>query len=120
MSGRQRSGRRAFFGHTGLFSQYVIGTAALAASILLLAGIFPGLARLQAFGALIAVAVMSGATSFHLFTLLGIDPNNDGGGLFMAAVGVWVLSLVMLFLRRRELAGLVGGFTGAIIPNQKQ
>jgi len=112
-------GAPGLFSHTGLFSQYVIGSAELVASILLLVGIVPALVRLQALGALIAVAVMSGAISFHLFTPLGVDPNNDGGGLFKAAVGVWVLSFVMLALRRRELVSLGGDLAKAIIPRPK-
>ncbi len=78
-------GLPGLFGHTGLFSQYVIGTAELFASTLLIVGLLPGLQRLNALGALIGFAVMTGAVSFHLFTPLGIDPNNDGGGLFAAA-----------------------------------
>ena len=107
-------GARGLFAETGLFSQYVIGTAELLASILLLAGIAPQLARLQAVGALIAVAVMSGAISLHLFTPLGVDPNNDGGGLFMAAVGVWTLSIVMLFVRRKALYAVAIGVRRAL------
>lgn len=104
------------FAQTGLFSQYVIGTAELLASSLLLIGIHPRLRRLQAIGALIALAVMSGAISFHLFTPLGIDPNKDGGGLFIAACGVWVTSIVMLIIRRRELAALGSGILTALVP----
>ena len=37
---------------------------------------------------------------------LGIDPNNDGGGLFMAACVVWLTTAVLIFLRRNELLGL--------------
>ena len=73
-------GAEGLFAQTGLFSQYVIGTAELAASALLLFGILPALRRLQAIGSLIAVLVMTGAISFHLFTPLGIDHNNAGGG----------------------------------------
>lgn len=101
-------GAEGLFAQTGLFSQYVIGSAELFASSLLLVGIVERLRRLQAVGSLIAVAVMSGAISLHLFTPLGIDPNNDGGGLFGAAVMVWILSVVMLVLRRRELLALLG------------
>ena len=78
-------GLPGLFGHTGLFSQYVIGSAELLASTLLLVGLLPRFVRLNALGALIGFAVMTGAVSFHLFTPLGIDPNNDGGGLFAAA-----------------------------------
>lgn len=91
------------FSHTGLFSQYVIGSAELLASALLLLGLIPALRKFSALGALIAVAIMTGAVSFHLFTPLGTDPNNDGGGLFVAAVLVWLGSLVLLILRRKEI-----------------
>ena len=99
-------GLSGLFAHTGLFSQYVIGTAELVASILLLVGLLPKLERVNALGALIAFAVMSGAVSFHLFTPLGIDPNKDGGGLFAAAVTLLLGSLALLALRRHELLGL--------------
>ena len=39
-------GLPGLFGHTGLFSQYVIGTAELFASTLLIVGLFPHLRRL--------------------------------------------------------------------------
>lgn len=110
-------GADGLFAQTGLFSQYVIGTAELFASALLLIGIHPAFRRLQAVGALIAVAVMTGAISFHLFTPLGIDPNNDGGGLFMMAVIVWMTSILMLFIRRQELTGLVTGLRSALFPS---
>ncbi|MBI1393751.1 MAG: hypothetical protein GC152_13515 [Alphaproteobacteria bacterium] len=110
-------GAAGLFAQTGLFSQYVIGTAELAASSLLLIGFLPRLRRLQAAGALIAVAVMSGAVSFHLFTPLGIDPNNDGGGLFAMAVVVWFGSLLTLALRFDDVRALVGGVARAIAPS---
>lgn len=96
-------GAGGLFGHTGLFSQYVIGTAELIAASLLLLGILPTLRRLQGFGALLGLLVMSGAVSFHLFTPLGIDPNNDGGGLFVMAVFVWFSCLVICVLRRADI-----------------
>lgn len=92
------------FGHTGLFSQYVIGAAELVASALLLVGAFYAPYRfLLPLGALLSLAVMTGAISFHLFTPLGVDPNKDGGGLFRAACLVWLLSLALLFLRADDL-----------------
>jgi YHS domain-containing protein len=99
-------GAPGLFAHTGLFSQYVIGAAELVAAILLVVGLLPGRARLNALGALIAAGVMTGAVGFHLFTPLGIDPNGDGGGLFAAAVALLLGSLTLLFIRRRELADL--------------
>jgi len=110
-------GADGLFAQTGLFSQYTIGTAELFASALLLIGILPAFRRLQALGALIAVAVMSGAISFHLFTPLGIDPNNDGGGLFFMACVVWAGSLIMLVIRRNEALGLLGDLRRALLSN---
>jgi hypothetical protein len=46
---------------------------------------------------------MTGAISFHLFTPLGVDPNHNGGGLFMAACGVWLSMAALLVLRRKVL-----------------
>ena len=108
-------GADGLFAQTGLFSQYVIGSAELVASLLILSGAFLAQRRLQALGFLIAVGVMTGAISFHLFTPLGIDPNEDGGGLFMAAVVVWLSSLTMLFFRRKELATIGNGVVTAVL-----
>ena len=107
-------GAGGLFAQTGLFSQYVIGTAEFAASALLLLGIIPALRRLQGLGALVAFAVMSGAVSFHLFTPLGIDPNNDGGGLFFMACVVLAGSLLLIYLRRREIAAIASGIAAAL------
>jgi hypothetical protein len=109
-------GAEGLFAQTGLFSQYVIGTAELFAAALLLIGIHPAFRRLQAIGAVLAFAVMSGAVNFHLWTPLGIDPNNDGGGLFFMAVVVWMTSLGLLYLRRSELLAIVSGVKTALFP----
>jgi hypothetical protein len=109
-------GADGLFAQTGLFSQYVIGTAELFASALLLIGIHPAFRRLQAIGALIAFAVMSGAVNFHLWTPLGIDPNNDGGGLFFMAVIVWLTSLGLIIVRRKELASILAGLKSTLFP----
>ncbi|MEL6663025.1 MAG: hypothetical protein AAFR33_08475 [Pseudomonadota bacterium] len=111
-------GAEGLFAQTGLFSQYVIGSAELLAATLLIVGIHPALRRLQAIGALIAFAVMSGAVSFHLFTPLGIDPNNDGGGLFAAAVVIWLTSIALVAIRRSELISLGRGIAGALFPER--
>lgn len=109
-------GADGLFAQTGLFSQYVIGTAELFASALLLIGIHPAFRRLQAVGALLAFAVMSGAVNFHLWTPLGIDPNNDGGGLFFMAVVVWLTSLGLIIVRRKELAAIFTGLKATLFP----
>jgi len=97
-------GAEGLFAQTGLFSQYIIGGAELLASSALLLGCFSRFRRLQAFGALLGLAVMTGAISFHLLTPLGIDPNNDGGGLFVMACIVWLSCAALLFINRKELA----------------
>jgi hypothetical protein len=109
-------GAEGLFAQTGLFSQYVIGSAELVAAALLLASLVPALKRLRVLGALIAVAVMSGAVSFHLFTPLGIDPNNDGGGLFAMAVVVWLSSIAMLIAGSGVLAELGGAVARVLLP----
>ncbi len=109
-------GLSGLFAHTGLFSQYVIGSAELLASSLLIIGLVPGLKRINALGALIAAAVMSGAVSFHLFTPLGIDPNHDGGGLFAAATTLLVGSFILIAIRLPEVKGLLAGLGRAIVP----
>ena len=112
-------GAPGLFGHTGLFSQYVIGSAELIASTLLIVGLLPRFSRLSAVGALIGLCVMTGAVSFHLFTPLGVDPNNDGGGLFAAAVTIWISAIVLLIIRRNDLVGLAGDFARAFVPSAK-
>ena len=100
-------GAPGLFGHTGIFSQYAIGTAELVASALLIGGMFlPSYRFVQPLGALLGLAIMTGAISFHLFTPLGVDPNQDGGGLFVAACLVWIGCLTLLVLRMDELGVL--------------
>jgi uncharacterized membrane protein YphA (DoxX/SURF4 family) len=112
-------GLPGLFAHTGLFSQYVIGSAELLASTLLIVGLMPRFVRLNALGAAIGLAVMTGAVSFHLFTPLGVDPNNDGGGLFAAALTIWVTSIVLLTIRRKEIVALLSDLARAFVPSSK-
>jgi hypothetical protein len=107
-------GLPGLFGHTGLFSQYVIGSIELAASALLIAGLLPRLRHLQAAGALAGLMVMAGAVSFHLFTPLGVDPNRDGGGLFVAACINLGAALLLLGLFRRREFGVLLQRVGAV------
>jgi len=110
-------GAEGLFSHTGLFSQYVIGAAECLASALLIAGLFRALRHWQALGALLGVAIMTGAVSFHLFTPLGIDPNNDGAGLFIAACINLIFGLLLAFVfRRSELMGVLKQFGAALKP----
>lgn len=107
-------GAPGLFGHTGLFSQYVIGSAELVASLCLLIGIMPRFTRLQGFGALLGLAVMTGAISFHLFTPLGIDPTGDGPLLFIMACLVWLCCAGLVFMRRDQITSSLGQIGSAL------
>lgn len=109
-------GAPGLFAQTGLFSQYVIGSAELVASLLLLTGVFQKSHRLQGLGAMIGIAVMTGAIYFHLFTPLTTDPNNDGGGLFVMAVCVWFAMLALLIIRRKAVLGFLCDVKSALFP----
>lgn len=101
-------GVAGLFAHTGLLSQYVIGTIELLAATLLIIGLHPRFKHLQAGGALAGLLVMTGAVSFHLFTPLGIDPNSDGAGLFIAAcLNLAFAALLLSLFRRAALVELL-------------
>ena len=109
-------GAAGIFARTGLFSQYVIGTAELIAALLLLSGVFLARFRgLQGLGGLIALAVISGAICFHLFTPLGVVVQGDSGLLFAMAVGVWLSALTIVIQRRNELATRIPAALGALM-----
>ena len=108
-------GAAGLFGHTGLFSQYVIGSIELLAAVLLLTGLHPRFKHLQAGGALAGLLVMTGAVSFHLFTPLGIDPNNDGAGLFIAACTNLAFAVLLLGVFRRDGIVELGRRVGAVL-----
>jgi uncharacterized membrane protein YphA (DoxX/SURF4 family) len=107
-------GFAGLFARGGPFSAYVVGSAELLASALLLVGRFAGRPRLHVAGATLALGVISGAIFFHLFTPLGVQVRNtdgtlDGGQLFALACGVWIAAAVLLWLGRDVLAGFVAG-----------
>lgn len=77
------------------------GIIELIASVLLL------VPRTKVFGAALAAGTMVGAIASHLL-FLGIEVQGDGGLLFGMATFVFVSSLVLLFLHRREIP-LLGG-----------
>ena len=88
------------FNPGGIFSAKVIGSAELVASSLLLAAIVLKRVFLRVCGSALAVAIISGAIFFHLFTPLGVEIDGDGGLLFAMACGVWVAAVSMLWLDR--------------------
>jgi hypothetical protein len=53
-------------------------------------------------GGVLALGTISGAIMSHL-TMLGIEVKGDGGLLFGLAVTVFVLSIIVLLLHRREI-----------------
>jgi hypothetical protein len=97
----------------GIFSQYVIGSAELVASSLLLLSLTARFRWMRPLGALMALGVISGAILFHLFTPLGVavvntDGSSDGGLLFAMAVSVWLSAALLLWTARGQILGLLG------------
>ena len=93
----------------GMFNAYVIGSAELVASILLLAGMVSSQKILVPLGALMAMGIISGAIIFHLFTPLGIEVLGDGVTLFYMACGIWISALILLIMHKKLLLGLCCG-----------
>ena len=101
-------GFAGLFNPGGIFSAVVIGSAELVASTILLVGLFTARKVFVPIGAAIAAAIMTGAISFHLFTPLGVeviraDGQGDGGALFIAACGIWLVSLALIWMNRQFL-----------------
>jgi putative oxidoreductase len=65
-------------------------------------------------GAILAMCTIAGAIFSHL-TKLGIVVKDDGGLLFGLAVAVFVLSAVILFLRRSEIPIVGSRFFGSTL-----
>ena len=101
-------GITGLFNPGGIFSAVVIGSAELVASIILLLGLFTTRKFLIPLGAAMATGIMTGAISFHLFTPLGIevvraDGQGDGGALFTAACGIWLVSIALVWMNRQQI-----------------
>ena len=112
----------------GLFypaGPWIIGLGELLSSLLLIAlpVIFllskrkKLIAPSQFLGALIAIGIMSGAISFHLFTPLGIEtpvewddtvPTKFSGALFYSACMSWLLAAGILFIHRGAISPIMG------------
>ena len=113
-------GLPGLFAPGGIFSQYVVGSAELVASLMLLASLVPALRGIRPFGALIGLGVISGAIFFHLFTPLGVsvpnaDGTQDGGLLFGMACAVWVANALLAWADRDRLLGLIGRGPAAVV-----
>jgi uncharacterized membrane protein YphA (DoxX/SURF4 family) len=97
--------------------RWIIGFSELIASILLF------IPRTRIFGAAMAIGIMTGAISFHLFTPLGVEIMGDGGELFTLACGVWISGWIILALSgdqvRAWLEFVHSGFTGRRLQSVK-
>jgi hypothetical protein len=105
-------GAPGLFARDGIFSQYVVGTGELIASLLLLAGLRQRFRILRPIGAGMALGVITGAVFFHLFTPLGVsvlntDGSRDGGLLFAMACGVWISAAILLATNAHLLLSLL-------------
>jgi hypothetical protein len=105
-------GAPGLFARDGIFSQYVVGTGELIASLLLLAGLRQRFRILRPIGAGMALGVITGAVFFHLFTPLGVsvlntDGSRDGGLLFAMACGVWISAAILLATHAHLLLSLL-------------
>lgn len=83
------------------FGRWFIGLSELVASVLLF------LPRTRIWGAGMALAIISGAIFFHLFTPLGVVIMGDGGLLFTLACGVWVSSAIILVVHRADVIATI-------------
>ncbi|MBR9845318.1 MAG: DoxX family protein [Algicola sp.] len=78
------------------FGRIIIGIAELTAGILLL------IRKTAWAGALLTLAIISGAITMHL-TQLGVVINGDGGVLFGTAIVTFVLSGIILMIYRKDI-----------------
>jgi uncharacterized membrane protein YphA (DoxX/SURF4 family) len=78
------------------WGRYGIGILELVASVLLL------MPRTTGLGALLGLALMSGAIYFHLYKI-GIVVQNDHGQLFTYACLVFICCVILVYVNRRQL-----------------
>ncbi|MDH7445026.1 DoxX family membrane protein [Aquimarina sp. 2201CG14-23] len=86
------------FSKVGLepYGRIGIGIAELIAGVLLL------VPKTVWIGAMLTLGVIGGAIFMHI-TKLGIEINNDGGVLFITAMTTFVLSAIILWIKRKEV-----------------
>ena len=97
------------------YGAYVIGSAELVTSIILLSPVVfwilckiklvsdkPYRSVMHGLGGLMAAGIMAGAVFFHLVSPLGVEVlhegNSDGGSLFYAALSILVLGLILFVI----------------------
>lgn len=73
----------------------------------LLAGILLLLPRTTLFGSLLCLGIISGAIGTHLF-ILGVEVLNDEGQLFGMALAVFICCVLIIWLKREDIAEIKG------------
>lgn len=68
----------------------------------LIAGILLLIPRTVWIGASLTIGIISGAIFMHL-TKIGIEINNDNGVLFITAIVTFILSIIILYLYRKDI-----------------
>jgi len=86
------------FSKVGLepYGRIAIGIFELIAAILIL------IPKTVWLGALLSLGIITGAIVMHL-TKLGIEINGDGGMVFYMAIVVFILSLLILWIKRKSV-----------------
>ncbi|WP_299255084.1 DoxX family membrane protein [uncultured Aquimarina sp.] len=86
------------FSKVGLepYGRIVIGIAELIAGVLIL------IPKTVWIGATLTLGVIGGAIFMHI-TKLGIEINDDGGVLFITAMLTFILSAIILWIKRKEI-----------------
>lgn len=68
----------------------------------LMAGVLLLIPKTVWIGATLTLGIIGGAITMHL-TQIGIEVNNDKGVLFITAVTTFILSIIILYLYRRDV-----------------
>lgn len=86
------------FSKVGLepYGRIVIGIAELIAGVLIL------IPKTVWIGATLTLGVIGGAIFMHI-TKLGFEINDDGGTLFITAMLTFILSAIILWIKRKEV-----------------
>ncbi|WP_298548145.1 DoxX family membrane protein [uncultured Aquimarina sp.] len=86
------------FSKVGLepYGRIVIGIAELVAGVLIL------IPKTVWIGATLTLGVIGGAIFMHI-TKLGVEINDDGGILFITAMLTFILSAIILWIKRKEV-----------------
>lgn len=89
------------FSKAGLepYGRILIGILELISSILLLRN------KTAWIGAVLTSGIIGGAIFLHL-TKIGIQVNNDNGVLFITAIITFILSIIIIYIHRKDLPSL--------------